>query len=269
MAGLGRRQRAAGRRRRRLASRPRRGPAPTRAGPRGGHGTPGHAGRDGRGHRPRAEPAADRHPGPDPRRRTHAGRRRRTARRARGPAGQRRPGPPRGRHHRPHARAGAPARPPRARRWIPRRWRIRCASCASRSWRARACAWRGATTPRRTPAGRPRGAGTDPAQPGAERRRRAGRHARRRRRPGADRAERRGGWRPLPAQRARQRPRHRARGAAAPVPAVLHHPRARHGPGPGAVRDPGRRDGCAHRGAQPDARRRLFHRAPAARRSPP
>ena len=44
---------------------------------------------------------------------------------------------------------------------------------------------------------------------------------------------------------------------------VLHHPRARHGPGPGAVRDPGRRDGCAHRGAQPDARRRLFHRAPA------
>ena len=115
MAGLGRRQRAAGRRRRRLASRPRRGPAPTRAGPRGGHGTPGHAGRDGRGHRPRAEPAADRHPGPDPRRRTHAGRRRRTARRARGPAGQRRPGPPRGRHHRPHARAGAPQRARRAR----------------------------------------------------------------------------------------------------------------------------------------------------------
>ena len=183
--------------------------APTRAGPRGGHGTPGHAGRDGRGHRPRAEPAADRHPGPDPRRRTHAGRRRRTARRARGPAGAARPAA------RPTSSPACalvrPARPPRARRWIPRRWRIRCASCASRSWRARACAWRGATTPRRTPAGRPRGAGTDPAQPGAERRRRAGRHAR-----GAagqaDRAERRGGWRPLPAQRARQRPRHRARG---------------------------------------------------------
>ena len=110
MAGLGRRQRAAGRRRRRLASRPRRGPAPTRAGPRGGHGTPGHAGRDGRGHRPRAEPAADRHPGPDPRRRTHAGRRRRTARRARGPAGQRRPGPPRPTSSPACARWCAPAR---------------------------------------------------------------------------------------------------------------------------------------------------------------
>ena len=260
MAGLGRRQRAAGRRRRRLASRPRRGPAPTRAGPRGGHGTPGHAGRDGRGHRPRAEPAADRHPGPDPRRRTHAGRRRRTARRARGPAGQRRPGPPRGRHHRPHARAGAPQRARRARgagsrgagefAALPARAELarqgvrlawRNDAPANARW---ATAWRwnrSCTTWCRTPSTR---------WPACARRR-----------PGADRAERRGGWRPLPAQRARQRPRHRARGAAAPVPAVLHHPRARHGPGPGAVRDPGRRDGCAHRGAQPDARRRLFHRA--------
>ena len=40
-----------------------------------------------------------------------------------GPAGQRRPGPPRGRHHRPHARAGAPSAPAARRRWIPRRWR--------------------------------------------------------------------------------------------------------------------------------------------------
>ena len=109
--------------------------APTRAGPRGGHGTPGHAGRDGRGHRPRAEPAADRHPGSRPAP-PNACWTTKTNGLPRGPAGQRRPGPPRGRHHRPHARWCAPARPPRARRWIPRRWRIRCASCASRSWRA-------------------------------------------------------------------------------------------------------------------------------------
>ena len=73
--------------------------------------------------------------------------------------------PPRGRHHRPHARAGAPSAPAAREALDPEALAnslrfLREQELARQGVRL---AWR--NDARRTPAGRPRGAGTDPAQP--------------------------------------------------------------------------------------------------------